>query len=412
MGEEQDPINENISKLDRFQETWQFLIISALLAFLLPLFAMAGFYAAEKKAPYFSSILRFTLDKYNFGTIIISTALLIVPLFLWMVANNKNSMRSLIDKSDEIKKGVDKYLKSSKIVFESGIHEFDNEHLLALQRILNKLNDNVTEIYAIDNSDPITWWSDTMTGYLAILAKWKALDTHGKRRTVGRIFVYDNNELLSPILAKTITLHSLMGFRTYIFSKKMYDRIFEQLHKKYGLIIGKKEVIIWNSSIQNKIDFELKEKNWNNVNCYQSFWNIDTERNLRSSTNVIWKNYYGEDIRSNAIDVFFEFISHENKPARSNGIGKRKMEYWEKVPHQHQLLIDELLKNVFCCKNANEVKEIEGTDNFGIEIKISNCEDCAKKCKHKSQVVENKTFDFTYGEDIKDLLVEYYHKNK
>jgi hypothetical protein len=49
--------------------------------------------------------------------------------------------------SDEISK----HLKQAKIVFEAGINEFDNEHLLVLQKILNELQEEVNTIYEIDN---------------------------------------------------------------------------------------------------------------------------------------------------------------------------------------------------------------------------------------------------------------------
>ncbi len=308
---------------------------------------------------------------------------------------------------------IEKYLNRSKIVFETGINEYDNKHLLALQRVLNALNEEVTEIYAIDNSDPIQWWSDTMTGYLALLAKWKALDTPHKRRTVSRIFVFDNNELLSPIVAKTITLHSLMGFRTYIYSKKMFDNIFEDLKKKHSFIIGKKEVVIWNSSIENKINFELREKKWFNVNCYQSFWDMDSNKYERNQTksDIKWRNYYGQIISHKSLEILFEFVSHEDKLGSQNGLTKKKLEYWEKTPIQHMLLIDTLVNNVCCCKNANEVKQIEEVDNFGIEIKVTNCNTCGKGCRHETSSQEDKTFDFTPGNEIKDILIEYYSKN-
>lgn len=417
MKDKRENNDNKLTKIEEFLTTGKYLIIFGLISIAIPLFTLAGFYCNEHKGlSYFDSIIRFTIDKYNFGTLIISFVLLAISIFLWMYAKNKKSIRELISNSNEVKDIIDQHLKKSKIVFESGIHEFDNTHLLALQRVLNALSNNVTEIIALDNTEPIQWWSDTMTGYLALLAKWKALDTQHRRRKVSRIFVFDVNELLSPIVAKTVTLHSLMGFSTYIYSKKMFDSIFDDFTKVGDVIINKKEFLIWDSPIENKISFELNEKTWKNVNCYQSFWTIDSSKYDRppKEVNTGWKNYYGQDINSNTIEILFEFIAieDENGDADADGLKEKKIKYWKETPKQYLELIDKLLKTSYCCKDGNEVRNINDNGNFGIEIKTTNCNNCKKECKHKNSNDENKKFDFTSGEDIKNILIEYYKNNK
>ncbi|EKE05555.1 MAG: hypothetical protein ACD_19C00219G0004 [uncultured bacterium] len=377
--------------------------------------------------------------------------LIILPLILKLLYNYLRDFRKSFDdkldndiisinkKTDDISSIVDKYLNKAKIVFESGINEFDDNHLLALQRILCELNvkesnliakDNqaTLNIYAIDNSDPRTWWSDTMTGYLALLANWKSLDNKENRRAVHRIFVCQKNELLSPVFVKTISLHSLMGFKTYIITHQMYKRLFDEIcSNNPRMAFKEKEVLIWTQSVKNggkiietplEVSFKLDKlghsKVWDYVKCYQSFWEIGSDYNERSNfinktaSKVIY-NFYGHEICSSNIDIWFEFIAKEK--ADDKRIPDKKL-LWEELPISYIILIQELIKKMECCKDANEVKHINAELPFGIEIKTLSCSVCSKSKKNNcDHSINNGTnFDFTSATDVREILKEYYNK--
>ncbi len=64
-----------------------------------------------------------------------------------------------------------------------------------------------------------------------------------------------------------------------------------------------------------------------------------------------------------------------------------------------------------CCKDQNEVKNINNKSPFGIEIKTSTCESCVNKdiCSHKTDEA-GTTFDFTSPSNVEEILKEYYGK--
>jgi hypothetical protein len=346
---------------------------------------------------------------------------LTAQVFVYFLRKTEKKIKNIVidtnKKVDDNTDLIEKHLRSSKIVFEASIAEYDHKHLLAMQRILNKLSDEVDNVFAIDNSDPTLWWSDSMTGYLGLLAKWKSHDTEKKRRNVSRIFVYSDNEILSPVLAKTLTLHSMIGFRTYIFSEKIFSKIFDEIKDKGSCVIEKREILVWNNSKENKISFELDNIHWLNVNSYQSFWLISSNKNERYKNQknecFVWKNYYGEAITSQEINkhVWFEFISCENKMGEGETV-KRKKEYWERIPDEYMDLIKELIKKTYCCKNVNEVKQLNGMNEFGLEIKTNLCNGCVqdiKNCMNKNNTSNEEKFEFTSEQDIKEMLIEYYN---
>lgn len=328
-------------------------------------------------------------------------------------------MSVLVERSDGI-------LNKAKIVFETGINEYDDTHLLALQRILNATNsknDKSISIFAIDNSNPRTWWSDTMTGYLALLSKWKSFN-ESKNRSVNRIFVCQKNELLSPIFVKTISLHSLMGFKTYIIVDYMYKKVIEDLRKKNaGIEYPEKEVFLWGEVEEEKktikpfeISFKLDKlgnsKTWNSVKCYQSFWNIGSDHNYRESIShkskierqsVDIENFYKSKINSSRIDIWFEFIAKEKK-----GVDKERK--WNELPLAYITIIQELISKMKCCKDINDVKNISGLDTFGIEVKCSSCLNCENVSKCDNYIDDKGNFDYTSASDTKEILREYYNK--
>jgi hypothetical protein len=336
---------------------------------------------------------------------------------------NKDNNEKQEKLTKELDERIDRTLSHSKIVFENGINEFNDEHLLAFQRILAELDKKeLINIYAIDNSDPRTWWSDTMIGYLALLSKSK------HKNNIHRIFVCRKNELLSPIFAKTIGLHSLMGFKTYIIVYEKYKEILNMINrtttndtsKKYDI---EKEVFLWteneNQSI-SPISFSLDKlqhsKKWINVKCYQSFWPIDSDYHFRKklqdkTESIDASNYYGKSMKSKDIDIWFEFIAKE----KDNGISNLyKNDYWEKLPECYLKLMHALLAKMICCKEAIEIP-VSLEDMVGIEIKTQKCPD-EGICPHKPagttciNHTNNNDFDFTTMSSVRRILQEYYNK--
>lgn len=375
--------------------------------------------------------------------------LIVLPLILKLLYNYLKDFRKSFDdkldndivsinkKTDDISSMVDKYLNKAKIVFESGINEFDDNHLLALHRILSDLNlkeETLSKegkkvslnIYAIDNSDPRTWWSDTMTGYLALLSNWKSLDNKENRRTVHRIFVCQKNELLSPVFVKTISLHSLMGFKTYVITHQMYRKLFDEICKTNSNFVFKdKEVLIWTQSqteggvitespieISFKLDKLGHSKVWDYVKCYQSFWEIGSDYNerndlIKKTASKDKPNFYGHTINTSDIDIWFEFIAKEKTDDKR--IPDKKLK-WEELPKSYIILIHELIKKMECCKDANEVKHINSELPFGIEIKTLSCSVCSKEKNCVHSINNGTNFDFTSASDVRDILKEYYNK--
>jgi hypothetical protein len=342
---------------------------------------------------------------------------------------HNKEQEELIKKLDE---KVDAVLNRSKIVFESGINEFDDRHLLALYRVLNKLENEqkpikghmqpkIINIYAIDNSDPRTWWSDTMIGYLALLSKYRpGINVH-------RIFVCQKNELLSPIFVKTVGLHSLMGMKTYVIEYDQYKKVLDSLgYKKYNI---KKEVFIWTQGEQNpknlgdpfEIDFKSDELKCSHIKCYQSFWDIDSEYHVRQNLQDGNKNcdslktYYGRVIEPEhvkKIKIWFEFIGKEKVDDMSN---PPKNDAWDELPRKYLDLIARLLTKMVCCKNESEV--VINSKYYGIEIRTGNCRK-KKKCSirycpsHIERSCINKVpdsgFEFTAMSNVKVILQTYY----
>lgn len=426
--------NESDSRLailwKKFTASVWFIIISSLINILFSLFIQGLFYSYDKNEQLLKSMFRLQFEKYNFLGLVIFLIILAVTIFIWMFQNNKKTVNALIGKTKDISNNIDKYLTQSKIIFESGINDFNDEHLLALHRILNSLNlkestlseNSRISIYAIDNSEPRTWWSDTMTGYLALLANWKSLDNLNKRRTVHRIFVCQKNELLSPVFAKTISLHSLMGFKTYVIAYPMFKKILAT--EKIPSYL-EKEVLIWaetnNNDFTNKpieIDFSLDETNnskiWSSVKCYQSYWQINQDYNYRNALiekKIIEKlpNYYSNDGDfSDKIRIWFEFIAKEK-----NDNNTEKLKKWNELPLAYLNIIEKLICKMECCKDGNEVKHIDIKQPFGIEIKTISCNDeCLKNtsCHHK--INNGRNFDYTSATNVREILKEYYNKLK
>jgi len=402
--------------------------------FALPLFIIAAFYIHSFYAG--PGSFECNLNLYGWGVILWGA---IIGLLYKVVQDSLAGHQTTLDKRlDEFTENHNQFMSKAQISFDSPTKEFDDKHLLAYHRILEKLDDagearrkatgqdgqqKHINIYAIDNSDARSWWTDTMIGYLGIISK------HHYEGRFHRIFVCKKYELLSPLFAKTIGLHSLMGFKTYVIEYDKYIEILKSIRVE-GDIDIQKEVLIWTESSGASgdtlgtpfgINFELEEfdhpKKWKNVKCYQSFWNADSDYNIRKDLQdhqieKMITNYYGRPIKTKDISIWFEFIAKEkNCPIDSD-----KYKSWKEIPEAYICLIDELLKKMVCCKEPNEIP-LEFKDFSGIEIRTSKTCTEAPSCSFSSArpLCPNKTigtegFDFTSMSRVKLILQEYHDR--
>lgn len=305
-----------------------------------------------------------------------------------------NHVESINQKVEKVSDKVDSHLKQAKIVFETGIKDYDDEHLIALKKLLNSLdNKNVKKIYAIDNSDSIQWWSDTMTGYMALLANWKSKMAD---REVHRIFIYSKNELLSPLVTKTLALHSLMGFKTYVYSEEKFTKKFEEfVNTLTKPKIKKKEILIWEDPINNLANCNIEQgtQRWQDICFFQSFWDIDSLKEIRSNNmkdkEYAWKNYHDSTIKSQDIKIWFEFIPKSSL--------KKLADNWDETPVQYLGFINNLIseENIVCCNHQNDLIRSNGI--FGIEIKTTGDQG-------------GQEFMLTTNEAIRGILKVYHNK--
>jgi len=318
-----------------------------------------------------------------------------------LLNQTEEKYKLLLAKSSDISENIKQHLSEAKIVFETGIKDYNDIHLSVFKKILNEIEDypNVNEIYFIDHSDPIQWWSETMTAYMSIIAKWRA---NGPNRKVFRFFIYSKNELLSPVTVKTLAFHSLLGFNTYIFREDHFEKIFNKLFNNDSVRIKMKELFMWKDSYNNSVNFKTRYNDWDNIVFYQSFWNINEHhKNVRKDLQEIpdfpWKDYLNNDKESKEIKVWFEFIPKNEKS--------------KILSFQFEQLLNELRSNTFCCQFKNDVNKVK-TETFGLKIKTSSCDDCEINRDESNRCVSakerpNTKFEYVNSQNIREILYEY-----
>jgi len=291
----------------------------------------------------------------------------------------------------------DRTLKQSKIVFEAGISEFKDDDLLIFHRILaelKKIGKNIS-IFAIDNTDPRTWWTDNMIGYLALLSQ------HHPESAIHRIFVCQMNDLKSPVFAKLIGLHSLMGFRTYVIEYNKYKDVVKKFKRKHAPNYDmQREVFIWREetngskgvSVSNVfgIDCCVDNLKWSNVKCFQSYWKSDCNYNSQKEffAKEKIKSFYKSDIYTSDIKTTFEFIDYD----KSVDTLPEKIIAWDELPQKYLVLIGQLIKKMKYCKDASGVI----VNDYYCGIEIENC--------------SLPGICFTTMSNVKSILQKYYDK--
>lgn len=193
---------------------------------------------------------------------------------------------------DEDREQWHQFIMGKHIVLSIEIQEFDRDHIKILQDMLNTAfpqtggqGNAVTcrkaAILALDATSPRNWWSNSMLGYLAVQAKWKAEDNPPSYcREVSRAFVLHPAEIQNPLGIKIITLHRLFGFNTYVLTNSAFDCLYKQVknQKKWEQkgSCGKKEFLLWEGEGCSR-----SLKPWQRG--YRSYWDIDVKDESRKA---------------------------------------------------------------------------------------------------------------------------------
>lgn len=200
---------------------------------------------------------------------------------------------------------------NADIVLKIDIEPLNDNHIKALQKILTGLPNDVNTIYAIDNSDPRQWWSESMLGYLAIQSSWVR---RNNVRKVKRFFVFKNIfDVNSKSTQKLIFLHILNGLDTYIILQNDYEKLFNNF-KPQDVNLNYKEFFIWNDITEQTNHSNAKITEINDlidkpILGYQSFWDIDSFYSDRGDVTAINQN--GHEIgKVKDLNLQFDFITN------------------------------------------------------------------------------------------------------
>jgi hypothetical protein len=185
----------------------------------------------------------------------------------WDELNNTMKKKDIvfrIDMSDPYdKKHIDDMRKRLERAFgganQSQACKCPNTSLCKGQKVGNQANimSTIANLYAVDATSPHRWWSESMLGYLAVQAKWKAEDCPPfHRRQLSRVFVWSPADLESPLGIKLVILHRLFGFNTYVIRRDDYQEIRNGLWPRQEFVtmrsqpemenhFGLKEFVVW-----------------------------------------------------------------------------------------------------------------------------------------------------------------------
>uniref|UniRef100_UPI003B433C2D hypothetical protein n=1 Tax=Candidatus Magnetominusculus dajiuhuensis TaxID=3137712 RepID=UPI003B433C2D len=193
----------------------------------------------------------------------------------------------------KVKQQLSESLNKARIVIQMSVEPLNTIHVEKIRDILNLLEENeqVNRIYAIDNTSPNLWWTNSMLGYLACQAKWFSRKKDNKKdnvkdNEVHRFFVMCEGEMQKVEGKKIIQIHHLMGFETYIILKEFYNELIYKYYKDLtdtgiydlGEQIYNRELLIWNDSIANSVNLDH-----DCIYGYHSYWDIDLTQEDRNS---------------------------------------------------------------------------------------------------------------------------------
>ncbi len=268
--------------------------------------------------------------------------------------------RDAIEKSE---KKFTKLLDSASISFQTKITSYEKEYVEAIQTMIQNFaySNRVENIYAIDYSDPLDWWNESMTAYLAILTKWKSEDN--KNRNVHRIFILNKLDFQSDLTKRTLFFHSLLGLKTYLISFEYFESLFNDyfstinsnLQENHKII--PRELVVWRES-------STKVNGYEKVYGYQSYWTLDEGRNdmnmHKKEENLHVKDISGKRISKPSI--LFDFLDED----KFKTIDKREnTSHFKKIIENYCNFVDSITKedshNLLCFKKSCLIdQEVEG----------------------------------------------------
>ena len=233
-----------------------------------------------------------------------------------------------------------------------------------------------------------------MTGYLALLSNWKSKDI---MRSVHRIFIFKKGQLENKLVGKLLSLHSYHGMKTYVFSKDKYDELFGIFNNDNNTVstFRKKEVLVWDRPDDSSYStFSIDDHTYNKTMCYQSFWEIDDEHDVRQNKDE-YINYYDIPIKRDKIKIWFEFITYNKKHNK-----------FIQISDDYLNFVKFLINKTVCCTERKHVKLNSINTNFGIEIKTM-CKNCIKINTCEEAEPDEKFFEFVSNDEINNVLNEY-----
>ena len=225
---------------------------------------------------------------------------------------------------------ITELLNRQEIVVKIDIQEFDNDHIKVIQELFQQFeqNETINEIFVLDSSHPVQWWSESMLAYLAVQSTWLKNNSN----KIHRFFILNESELNTKEAKKIITFHVLMGFNTYLILKSSFNGILTQYNrdKSEQEKVKNKEYFIWNGVDNTVLDTNNNPLNSCNLNSikkiknlnkkvvgYQSLWNIDTPYYKRKNGNEFTR-MTGKVIDISKWIIKFEFIMPDYLKIRNN----------------------------------------------------------------------------------------------
>ena len=169
---------------------------------------------------------------------------------------------------------------------ETGIGgvDFIPEHIRHFQQIIDKCKPYSNEIVALDATNEIQWWNNSMIGYLALQSRLRL-------QKVLRIFVWPRERIISEKGRKLIVFHHYLGFETYILTPESYETLLNELleEDKKGAVNG--EFILFGGNM-SKVEFKYRG--------YKSFWpacstEIERKKLLETCGDLWFGNFTNEE---------------------------------------------------------------------------------------------------------------------
>ncbi|MBF0567497.1 MAG: hypothetical protein HQK95_01385 [Nitrospirae bacterium] len=292
-------------------------------------------------------------EVWSYGGILLVNSIILSEIFNFLTDAKKiiGNMEARFDKhvetiDNKVKKQLNDTLDKAKIVIHMGIEPLNTLNIKTVRGILDLIPDSVTQIYAIDNTHPNHWWTNSMLGYLACQAKWAAKKSANK---IHRYFVLSKGEMRSVAGKKIVQIHHLMGFETYLILEDYYN---EQVDKFYKMMADKRfidtneeiynrELLVWNNSTtySSTYDDEL-------IYGYHSWWDVRTTQEDRMSMTTA-KNIHGKDIQLNKLMI--ELLKKHKFDDNNNRS--------EEIVERYLTFINKLKVNIKPCVTAEAVEE-------------------------------------------------------